>query len=121
MMVLTNTATHACLLTGYPTIVLFGQNGAALDIQAPPAPEAGKDSVVVSAGHSASMNFDWTNWCSGVPGPLRISVTPDGTTGSLVGPFDGPPGYDFVPACRDSSQPSTLEALMPYRPFTQGN
>ncbi len=120
MVVVTNTTTAACVLAGYPTVALLNQNGTALDIQRQPAPATPKNSIVLAAGQSAGMSFEWANWCSGAPGPLRISIAPYRATGSVVGPFDGPPGYDFVPGCQDSSQPSAIEALSPYAPFTQG-
>lgn len=47
---------------------------------------------------------------AGCTGPTRVRITLPGG-GTVTGPFDGPPLYDFVPRCDNPSEPSFMELL----------
>ena len=59
---------------------------------------------------AANLAFNWANWCGANPGPMRVRITFSGG-GTVTGPFDGPPLYDFVPRCDNSSEPSSMGLL----------
>jgi hypothetical protein len=120
MLVVTNRSATPCRVSGYPTVEILGQDGAALDVTHTAQAQVAGNSRALAPGQSVGLTFDWMNWCSGAPGPLRVALTPEGTTGSIVGPFDGPPGYDFVPGCRSASEPSTIGYFSRYASIVAG-
>jgi hypothetical protein len=60
---------------------------------------------------TADADLNWANWCHGDPGPLRVGLTLPGGVGAVESPFDGPPGYAYVPGCTASGRPSTVTFL----------
>ena len=106
--VFTNTGTRACVLSGIPSVTLVTSGGSALAITTVPPVSQASSAVLLKPGTTAGLNIDWANWCGAPPGPLDVEITPAESTTSVSGPFNGPPSYDLVPACRDATQPSTL-------------
>jgi len=106
--VLTNTGTGTCVLSGMPSVSLVTSAGTALAIMSVPPVSLASTAVLLKPARAAEFDFDWTNWCGAPPGPLDIKITLAGNTSSISGPFNGPPSYDLVPICRNSSEPSTL-------------
>lgn len=112
--ILTKTGSSACTLSGNPTVALIASDGSQLNVQAAPPTNAASPPVLLQSTGSATLIVYWSNWCGSRPGPLQIRITLAGNEGTLTGPFDGPPNYDFVPACRDNTQPSTLSVVHAY-------
>jgi hypothetical protein len=111
---LTNIGTASCILSGNPSVVMLSSDGSQLDVEAAPPTNPAFPPVLLQPKGLATLIVYWSNWCGSPPGPLQIRITLSGDEGTLTGPFDGPPNYDFVPACRDSSQPSTLTVTHAY-------
>lgn len=113
---ITNTGSAACLLRGVPAVRIVSSAGAGLAI-APlrPASGAGHPLVLPAGGHGAALaTIYWSNWCGSRPGPLDLRLRLPGA-GVLVLPFDGPPGYAYVPACVRRGKPSTVLVISAYR------
>jgi hypothetical protein len=112
---LTNTGTTSCTLSGIPTVQLLRANSTALAVRnAAPATPLEK-ALDLAPGKSATLVVEWTNWCGSPPGPLDIRLKFDGA-GDVTGPFNGPPAYDFVPACAQPGQSSSTTVLDAYLP-----
>lgn len=111
---LTNIGTTACSLSDNPSVALLQSDGSQLDTEAAPPTNPALPPVLLQPMRSATLIVYWSNWCGSAPGALQIRITLWGNRGALTGPFDGPPNYAFVPACRDSSQPSTLSVVHAY-------
>ena len=111
---LTNIGTTSCSLSGNPSVAMLKSDGSQLDVEAAPPTNPALPPVLLQPRGSATLIVYWSNWCGGPPGQLQIRITLSGNEGTLTGPFDGPPNYDFVPACRDSSQPSMLTVTQAY-------
>lgn len=111
----TNVATVPCSLSGAPILTaLLRADGSQLPIATLPAdPDATGEAPAVlppQTQDAASVAFNWSNWCGASPGPLHVRLTLPGG-GTLTGPLDGPPEYDFVPRCDQPTQPSGIELL----------
>jgi hypothetical protein len=110
--VLTNTGTAPCAISGSPSVVLLQSNGSALPVtEEPPS----KYDFLLEPGGSATLEVGWVNWCEGVPGPLRISITFSAgqTVMGRFGPFvnrTGVTSISGVPKCVSAGYPSTLTA-----------
>jgi hypothetical protein len=114
--VVSNKGPGICTLSGYPRIEMLSQRGDALRVSQPATPPAPKrNSIVLGQGQGVFITFQWTNWCQANPGPLRVRLRLQGYRNGVTGSFDGPPFYDFVPACQNASQPSTLTVVSPFR------
>jgi len=106
--VLTNAGPGTCVLSGTPSVALLTAGGQPLSATALPADLQVNQPRLLRPGASGGLDLYWSNWCGAAPGPLDVAVTLAGDATAVTGPFNGPPGYDFVPACRDATQPSTL-------------
>lgn len=109
----TNVGRTPCTLSGDPgSIELLRADGSRLAITAQP-PEATPGSPATlppGTPDAANLAFNWANWCGAAPGPTRVRITLPGG-GTVTGPFDGPPLFDFVPRCDNPSEPSFMELL----------
>jgi hypothetical protein len=112
--VLTNVGKMPCTLSGTPSMSLLTAAGTILDVSNITPATAPGTPVRVAPSSSAVLIVYWANWCGPPPGNLQIRLVLDGTTEAIAGPFDGPPSYNFVPACTDSAQPSTLQVVHGY-------
>ena len=109
----TNVGSAPCSLSGKPTRIAFLRaDGTALPIapQGPDADPVPPATLAPGVRGAASVAYSWGNWCGGTPGPLRVRAELP-TGGSVTGPFDGPPGYDFTPRCDQPGQQSFLILL----------
>jgi hypothetical protein len=70
-----------------------------------------------STRHDTGMGRDSGNRMR-APGPLTVRVTLPASGGTVSGPFDGPPDYDFVPQCLDQHQRSTISVIGAYEAGT---
>jgi hypothetical protein len=113
--VVSNKGPGSCTLSGYPRIEMPSRSDPLRVSQraTPPAPK--RNSIVLAQGQGVFITFQWTNWCQANPGPLRVRLRPQGDRNGVTGSFDGPPFYDFVPACQNASQTSTLTVVSPFR------
>jgi hypothetical protein len=68
---------------------------------------------VLGPGQSASAAVYWSDWCQANPGALDIAITLAG--GTVTGPFNGPPDYNYVPDCTNPIGSSTLQVVQPYQ------
>lgn len=112
--VLTNTSDRACILSGMPSVRLLTANGNALAITTRPPEGGASRAVVVTPSASALLIVDWSNWCGALPGPLDVEIALSGKTESVSGPFNGPPAYDYVPACNNATYSSSLSVVIAY-------
>jgi hypothetical protein len=123
--VFTNTGTSACELHGLPKVAVLRGDGSALSTV--PFSEVRPDlarwgltlrSVVLAPDRHgrASLTLSWQNWCGGKLGALEISVTLPHGGGTVTGPFNGPPSYDYVPGCVAPGNPSTVQVTYAYSP-----
>ena len=112
--VVTNTSSTACRLdAGTPTVALLGTEGVLTVEQAAGGPAL--TPTVLDPGATATLVLQWSNWCAGDPGTVQIVLSwPDGS--SAHGPFDGPPGGQYVPSCVSNGQPSTISVEQGYQP-----
>lgn len=108
---LTNIGTGSCVLSGAPTVVLTSNGGRPLSLSAVAPASPRTSPLVVDPGETGHLEVAWSNWCGQRPGPLDVEVTVAGAKAPVSGPFNGPPAYDFVPRCQNSSQPSTLTLM----------
>lgn len=67
--------------------------------------------VTIPPGEAASLGLSWTNWCHDRPGPLTISIVGASLGGTISGTFNGPPDFDFVPACITRTMPSAVQIV----------
>lgn len=113
--VVTNIGPATCQLSGTPTLALTDDEGP-LDLPQADTPGLAISPVVLAPNGSATLTVDWVNWCHPAPGPLQITIgLPDGA-GTVIGPFNGPPGGTFVPACQSATQPSAVGVVQGYAP-----
>ena len=117
--VLTDTSSHACVLSGIPSVTLLTAMGMALAIATVPPVSQADSTAFLEPGASATLDVEWSNWCGAPPGPLDVEITPAGGRASERGPFNGPPSYDLVPVCRDATQASTLTVSSSYHTMNQ--
>lgn len=112
--ILTNESGEPCVLSDNPSVSLSRSDGSSLDVQAASPRNPALPPVLVQPSDSAVLIVEWANWCGSPPGPLQIQVTFAENGGNVTGSFDGPPNYNFVPACTNSTQPSTLAVVDAY-------
>lgn len=110
---LTNTGPAPCALSGDPSVSLLASGGSPLDVAAAPPANPALPPVLLGSMGSATLIVYWSNWCGSPPGPLSIRITLPGDGGTVTGPFNGPPNYDFVPACLGNG-PSALTVVHAY-------
>ena len=112
--VITNTG-RRCRLLGAPEgITVLRARGHALALDLRRTQAANDRPVVLARRGRVYVALAWNNWCRPNPGELVVRLRLPGTSHALTGPFNGPPDYNFVPACLDRSQPSTLAVTGPY-------
>lgn len=113
----TNIGSGPCILRGLPTVTIVRADGTSLPARLVRVPPLQLGPVVLAPGRpdAADLVVFWANWCGHRPGPLRVRVTLP-AVGVVTGPFDGPPGYDYVPRCTSPGLPSTLSVLDAYLP-----
>jgi Protein of unknown function (DUF4232) len=117
----TNVGSGPCVLRGVPQVAIVQADGTSLPVQQELAPDLSLSPVVLPSGqlNAADLVVFWANWCGPPPGPLSVRVTL-ATGGVVTGPFNGPPGYNFVPDCVGSGQPSTVSVTDAYAPGLAG-
>ena len=109
----TNVGTAPCTLAGDPTsIELLASDGSVLPTvaAAPGATPGPPVTLVPGATDAATLAFNWSNWCGGAPGAMRIRVTLPGRAGAVTGDLNGTPGT-YVPRCDHPETASALELL----------
>ncbi len=116
--VLTNSSTASCFLSGNPTVALLQTDGAPLGVELKEATNSALPPLLLSPHATANLIVDWANWCGVAPGPLQIRITIIGSTTGLIAPFDGPPGTDYVPMCASDSKTTTLTVVHAYEKGT---
>jgi Protein of unknown function (DUF4232) len=111
----TNIGSQACVLRGLPRLAIVRADGIALQVRQVPDFDLSLRSVVLPAGRAdgADLVVHWANWCGRPPGHLSVRVMLQ-AGGVAIGAFNGPPDYDFVPACISSGQPSTISVVTAY-------
>ncbi|HEY6311955.1 MAG TPA: DUF4232 domain-containing protein [Streptosporangiaceae bacterium] len=117
----TNAGLRPCVLGGLPRVAIVRADGGSLAVRLVRAPDLSLSPVVLPSGRldAADLVIYWANWCGRPPGPLSVRVTlPAG--GVVTGPFNGPPDYNFVPACLGPGQPSTVSVIDAYGPGLAG-
>ncbi len=111
---LTNVGTSPCTLGGDPAAVeLLASDGSALPtVAAAPAATPGPPvTLTPGVADAANLAINWSNWCGGAPGPLRIRITLPEGMGAVTGDINGPPLLAVVPRCDHPESTSTLELL----------
>ncbi|MCL5117101.1 MAG: DUF4232 domain-containing protein [Firmicutes bacterium] len=115
---LRNQGTAACVLEGLPVSArLLPRGGKALTTTLIPDPSNLQASSVLLKPHAqnaADLVLYWGNWCGPAPGPLDIQITLSGNRGTVSGPLNGPPDYNYLPQCLQPNQPSTIQILEAY-------
>ena len=109
----TNVGTAPCTLAGDPTSIgLLASDGSVLPTvtAAPGATPGPPVTLVPGATDAATLAFNWSNWCGGAPGAMRIRITLPGGAGAISGDLNGAPGT-YVPRCDHPETPSSLELL----------
>jgi hypothetical protein len=104
-----NVGSVPCALWGAPDVRLLARGNVEMSVQQRPAASPALGPVVVAEGNVAELTLTWSNWCRKSPDPVRISLKFPSTGGAVVGPFNGPPGYDFVPPCLGRAAPSAVQ------------
>jgi Protein of unknown function (DUF4232) len=114
---LRNVGRTPCRLQGVPDVAMLRSDGAALNVKYSVTKNRPVlRSATLQRGKVASIDVVWLNWCGSRPGPLQIRVELPGEAGTVVGSFDGPPAYNFVPSCTTASRPSRLKLFAAYQP-----
>jgi hypothetical protein len=116
----TNLGAAACALSGVPTVMIVRSDGSALAVQSGTAPNVALAAVVLppDVPNAALLTLSWTNWCSAAPGPLVLKIALPAGAGTLTASFNGPPDYDYVPACQSAAEASLVEIQSAYTPAT---
>jgi hypothetical protein len=112
--VLTNAGSSSCSLSGTPTLVVFRADGSILAVQNSASTHPVL-SLTLQPGESAALITNWANWCGQPPGPLRLEVLLPGHSAGVVGTFEGPPNYDYLPRCTRPGEASDIEIIDGYR------
>jgi hypothetical protein len=107
---ITNLAATACTFDAPQSLYLLSTERTALHVQLTPATSP-LQPVTIPTGKAARLSLAWSNWCHANPGPLTISITGTGPGGTISGPLNGPPDYDYVPPCLARNQPSTMQLV----------
>jgi hypothetical protein len=122
---LRNAGPVPCRLTGRPTVRLVGaphepaQQQVPAAAQQPAFPTIQPSDTALEAlppGGTAVLDVDWRNWC--VPGAGKSRkplVPPKAVRVTLSGGSSIDVGYDAVPACDNTAEPSTV-AVRPFAP-----
>jgi hypothetical protein len=113
-------ARDRCVLRGLPAVAMATAAGKLLPVALTRTAGVSEHQVVLAPGRAdaADLIVFWSNWCGGAPGPLTVRVTLPAGGGTVSGPFDGPPDYDFVPQCLDAHQRSTISVIGAYEAGT---
>jgi len=113
---ITNAASVPCALHGIPRLAIARARGPALAVPEAPPVNPASGPLILAAGqrNAALLTVYWRNWCGPRPGPLRVRLTLPGSGGTMVIPFDGPPAYNYVPACLNPNQASTIAVVSAY-------
>ncbi len=116
----TNLGTAACTLSGAPTVSIMQSDGSALPVRSAAASNMTLAAVVLPPDlpNAASLTLSWTNWCGAAPGSLALKIMLPAAAGTVTAPFNGPPDYDYLPACQSAAEPSLIEILSAYTPAT---
>ncbi len=69
--------------------------------------------LLLNPGQSATAAIYWANWCQANPGALDIAIHL--AAGTVTGPFDGPPDYNYTPDCTNPAGSSTLQVTQSYQ------
>jgi hypothetical protein len=109
--IITNTGRAACTLQGPPTVEILKASGGPLAIR-PLTSTLPTGTVVLGPSQSASAAVYWSNWCHANPGPLDIAIRL--ASGTVTGPFNGPPDYNQIPGCINPTGSSTLQVIESY-------
>ncbi len=109
-----------CVLRGLPAVAIATSAGKLLPVKLTRAAVVSTQPVVLAPGrpNAADLVVFWDNWCGRAPGPLTVRVTLPAGRGTVTGPFDGPPDYDFVPPCLAAHQRSTVSVMVAYQAET---
>jgi hypothetical protein len=118
----TDVARARCVLRGVPKVGIATSAGKSLPVALTRATQISEQQVVLVPGRAdaADLVVFWSNWCGRPPGPLTVRVTLPADGGTVVGAFDGPPDYDFVPPCLEAHQRSTVSVIGAYETGTVG-
>ncbi len=111
---LTNVGTSPCTLGGDPAAIdLLRADGSVLPtVAAAPAATPGPPvTLTTGVADAANLAINWSNWCGGAPGPLRIRITLPEGMGAVTGDINGPPLLAVVPRCDHPESTSALELL----------
>jgi hypothetical protein len=112
----TDVARAGCVLRGLPAVAIATSGGKLLRVALTRTAGVSEQKVVLAPGRAdaADLVVFWSNWCGRAPGSLTVRVTLPAGGGTVAGPFDGPPDYDFVPPCLDSHSRSTVSVIGAY-------
>lgn len=103
-----------CQLQGLPTITILDSGGTTLPArQTRSANLMLRPAVLAARGGTAWLTLSWSNWCQGKLGSLTVVVRLPGD-GTVRGPFNGPPDYDYVPGCVAPGTPSSVQVTQAY-------
>lgn len=116
--VLTNGSSGPCFLSGNPPVTLLRTDGAPLGVVSVESPDRALPPLLLPPKATADLIVNWANWCGSDPGPLQIRIVIVGSTTPLLGPFDGPPGGGYVPACASDAKATTLTVVHAYEKGT---
>ena len=105
-----NVGATTCTLIAPHSVVFLTANRQSLAVRFTSATST-VPGVTIPPGQVALLGLSWTNWCKDRPGPLTIAIIGASHGGTMSGPFNGPPDYDFVPACLARNTPSTVQIV----------
>lgn len=112
---ITNVAPTRCELIGRPRVSLRRADNTVLMVRQQSTPRPAVHTITLAAdGGRAWLALFWINWCHGATGPLDIALTLPRGAGTVVGPFDGPPAYNYVPQCLAPHRPSMMQIVAGY-------
>jgi Domain of unknown function (DUF4232) len=121
----TNVSARPCFLRGVPKVTLLTEHGVPLPVRLTRAGNLLLIRTVLRPGKpdAADLVVFWANWCGPrqagqqLVRPLKVRIKlPAG--GVITAPFNGPPGYDPIPACVSAGRPSTISVVAAYIPTT---
>ena len=114
--VLTNTGSTPCTLSGRAIVTLVGSDGTPLAVERtvgagntpPPASTAPIALSARSAQPQAGVRVDWRNWCRGASGALTVDIRFPDWGNFVVGAPDSHADPTTTPPCLDPTKPSPL-------------
>jgi hypothetical protein len=114
----TNLGSAPCTLSGPPTVTILRSDGSALPVQSKTASNVALAAVVLppDVSNAAWLTLSWTNWCGPAPGSLALQIVLPADAGTLTASFNGPPDYDYLPACQSATEASVVEIQSGYAP-----